>query len=221
MIPTLDEEGELTELLPEIRRESDLVVVSDGGSRDGTRRVARELGADVVEAPRGRGTQLNRGARRALELGAKEFLFLHADTRLPRGARDSVVAALASGAVGGGFFVRFDEAGFLYRFGERVVNLRTRATRLPLGDQAQFVRSDHFVAMAGFRDWPLLEDLDFARRLKRGGRIALIPVPVVTSARRYVAQGPVRTVAKNWAIWALFTLGVPVHRLARWYGKGR
>jgi hypothetical protein len=125
--------------------------------------------------------------------------------------------AVAAGAAGGAFLVRFDVDSPLYRGGARVVNLRTRCTRLALGDQAQFATRETFVALAGFRAWPILEDLDFARRLKRLGRVAILAPPVTTSARRFERRGPARTVALNWLLWTLFLCGVSPHRLARLY----
>jgi len=218
IVPTLDEAGELRRLLPELAAMADEVVVSDGESSDGTADVARELGATVVVGPAGRGGQLNRGAAAST---ADVLLFLHADTRLPPGAADRVRAALAAGAPGGGFLVRFDDRRPLLALGERLVNLRTRATRLPLGDQAQFTRRVTFDELGGFREWPVLEDLDFALRLRRRGRPAVLAPPVTTAARRFVAGGIFRTVARNWLIWGLFACGVPPRRLARLYRKVR
>ncbi len=105
----------------------------------------------------------------------------------------------------------------MLRLGARLINLRTRLTGLPLGDQAQFVTREAFDRLQGFRDWPILEDLDFALRLKRLGRTVLIDERVTTAARRFLEQGIVRTVSTNWLIWGLFLLGVPPQRLARLY----
>jgi hypothetical protein len=96
-------------------------------------------------------------------------------------------------------------------------NARSRISGIALGDQAQFVTREAFVRLGGYREWPLLEDLDFARRLKRAGRVAMLPLAVSTSARRFVQRGPVRTVATNWLIWTLFACGVPPARLVRLY----
>ena len=218
LIPTLDEEETLRRNLPAALAAAGEVVVSDGGSRDATVRVARELGARVVTGPPGRGPQLNRAAAAT---GAEVLLVLHADTGLPAGAVEAVRAAVAAGAVGGGFLVRFDADGFVYRLGERVANLRARRTRAPLGDHGQFVTRAAFEALGGFREWPLLEDLDFIRRLRRRGRVAVLPLHVTTSARRFEAGGPLRTVLRNWLIWVLFAVGVSPHRLARLYGHVR
>lgn len=218
LIPTLDEEATLRRNLPAVMAAADEVVVSDGGSRDGSREVARGLGARVVEGPAGRGGQLNRAAAAA---SADAFLVLHADTVLPPGGVDAVRRAVADGARGGAFLVRFDGGSWVYRLGERVVNLRTRWAKTPLGDQGQFVARAAFEQLGGFREWPILEDLDFIRRLKRGGRVAILPLAVTTSARRFEAAGPLRTVLRNWLIWSLFVLGVPPHRLARLYRQVR
>lgn len=219
VIPTLDEEGNLAALLAELRGRVDEIVVSDGGSKDGTVALARRLGATVVEGPPGRGGQLARGAAAT---AAELLVFLHADTHLAPGACDAVRAALASGAVGGGFKVRFDADRPLLRLGAWLINLRTLLTRVPLGDQAQFTSRETYQAMGGFCDYPLLEDLDFARRLKRRGKIAILEPPLTTSARRFVSLGIPRTIATNWFIWLLYFAGVSPYRLARLYrGKGR
>jgi rSAM/selenodomain-associated transferase 2 len=217
VVPALNEEEALRRHLPAALAVADEVVVSDGGSTDRTPQVARELGARVVTGPPGRGGQLNRGAAAAT---ADVLLFLHADTTLPPGGAQAVREAVAKGAAGGAFLVRFDSGG-LMRLGSRLVNLRTRLTRLPLGDQGQFATRETFDRLGGFMDWPILEDLDFAKRLRRTGRFVLIEDAVTTGARRYLRQGVLRTVATNWLIWFLFFLGVSPHRLARLYGHIR
>jgi rSAM/selenodomain-associated transferase 2 len=218
VIPTLNEEAALRQLLPAALAAADEVVVSDGGSLDGTVEVARTLGARVVTGPPGRGGQLTRGADAT---DAPLLLFLHADTRLPPDGVERVRAAVAGGAAGGGFLMRFDARGARLRLGERLINARTRLIRCPLGDQAHFVTREAFRALGGYRDWPILEDLDFALRLRRHGRTALIDSPVTTAARRFVRQGVVRTVATNWLIWILYFCGVSPHRLARLYRQIR
>lgn len=215
IVPTLDEEENLRRLLPALRGECDVVVVSDGGSDDASVTVARGLGARVVEGPAGRGGQLNRGAAAAAD--ADVLLFLHADTRLPPGACERVRAAVAAGDGHGAFYLRFDHPALHLRIAARLINLRTRLTGLPLGDQAQWVTAERFRAVGGFRDWPILEDLDLMRRLKRHARPVLLAPPVVTAARRYVRGGFLRTVARNWLIWLLYAGGVSPHRLASLY----
>jgi rSAM/selenodomain-associated transferase 2 len=218
VIPTLNEEASLRRNLAAVLAAADEVVVSDGGSGDRSAAVAAELGAQVVSGPAGRGAQLNRGAAAAT---APILLFLHADTTLPAGGVDLVRAAIAAGAVGGGFFARFDVDRPLHRLGGWLINRRTEITRVPLGDQAQYATRRAFDALGGYRPWPILEDLDFARRLKRHGRVTMLPAPVTTAARRFVEGGVLRTVATNWLIWALFFVGVSPERLARLYREIR
>jgi rSAM/selenodomain-associated transferase 2 len=218
VVPTLNEEAAVRRYLPAALAVADEVIVSDGGSGDGTLAVARELGARVVEGPPGRGGQLNRGAAAAT---ADVLLFLHADTTLPARGAERVREAVAQGAPGGAFFLRFDVDRPVQRLGSRLINWRTRRLRVPLGDQAQFATRETFESLRGFRDWPLLEDLDFALRLRRLPGFTLIEEPVTTGARRFVEQGAVRTVATNWLIWLLFLCGVSPHRLARLYRQIR
>jgi rSAM/selenodomain-associated transferase 2 len=214
VIPTLNEEQALARSLPIVVSTGVRVVIADGGSRDSTRDLARRLGAVVVEAPRGRGPQLNAGAAAC---DAEAILFLHADTVPPSTAIVAVEEALQHGFVGGGFLVRFDAPGAVYRFGSAMVNLRSRLTRLPLGDQAQFASRRVFESLGGFREWPILEDLDFIRRLRTAGRVAVLSPPVHTSARRFEQFGPVRTLANNWLIFTLFALGASPAQLRRLY----
>lgn len=222
VVPTLNEEGTLRRTLPAMLAMlaiGDEVVVSDGGSKDGTVAVARDLGARVVSGPSGRGGQLNRGAA-AVE-HAEILLFLHADTVLPPQGIEAVREAVERGAPGGAFFLRFDVDRPMQRLGSWLINWRTRLIRIPLGDQAQFATRETFERLGGFRDWPILEDLDFAMRLRRLEGMAIIEAPVITGARRFVEQGAVRTVAINWLIWILYFLGVSPHRLARLYRQIR
>jgi len=231
VVPTLNEEATIAHTLPAAQaalaalaaREplaaGSELVVADGGSLDRTVEVARALGARVVTGPAGRGGQLNRGAAATT---AEVLLFLHADTTLPEGALAAIRAAIGGKPViGGAFLVRFDEGGPLLRFGAWLINQRTRATRLPLGDQAHFVTRAAFEQLGGYRDWPILEDLDFAWRLRRHGRTVILRQRVTTGARRFVELGVARTVATNWLIWLLFVAGVSPRRLARFYSQVR
>lgn len=222
VIPTLDERAALQVCLPRALALSPEVVVSDGGSRDGTVELARELGARVVSGPPGsrpgRGEQLNRGAAAS---DAPALLFLHADTRLPAAAIDEIRRALAGGAPGGGFRIAFDPAPWKMRLAARLINARTAITGTPLGDQSQFATRRAFETLGGFCPWPILEDLDFARRLRRLGRPAILDGPSTTGARRFLRHGVVRTVSTNWLIWGLFFCGVAPARLARLYEKIR
>ncbi|MCH9647415.1 MAG: TIGR04283 family arsenosugar biosynthesis glycosyltransferase [Deltaproteobacteria bacterium] len=216
IMPTLDEEAAISQHVADARQVADQLIVSDGGSQDKTRDLAHREGAEVVVGPCGRGPQLNLGAKAA---EAEVLVFLHADTRLPRSAAELIRHAVRNQAVGGGFLLRFDSDQKRFKFAAKLINWRTRFSRLPLGDQAQFVSRSAFETLGGFQKWPILEDLDFARRLKKQGKTVILEDPVVTSARRYQQGGLIRTTARNWTIWLLFCLGVSPHRLSRLYRR--
>lgn len=219
VIPTLNEEAALAENLEPARSVADILVVADGGSSDRSLELAIEHGAKTVVSEPSRGLQLRSGAQLAITHGATVLLFLHADTILPDDCRRRIRHALDDGAVGGGFSIRFDDPRRLFRLGAGIVNLRTRMFKIPLGDQAQFVLATVYEELGGFADWPILEDLDFVRRLKRRGPIAIVTAPVLTQARRFQEHGITRTVGTNWLIWLLFLVGVEPERLARLYPR--
>jgi len=201
--------------VPDPGAEVDLEVwVVDGGSADSTRERAARAGARVIESPPGRATQLERGARAS---AGEVLLFLHADTRLPRGWARSVERALRDErVVGGAFGFGFDEQSPALRFIEFGARLRNRLFALPYGDQALFVRRRVLEALGGVPQTPILEDLELVVALKRRGRLALLPERVRTSARRYRAGGPLRTMFLHWGLGALWALGVPSQRIASW-----
>ena len=184
---------------------ADEVIVVDGQSSDRTREIAREAGATVVECEPMRSRQFNRGAEIAR---GDALIFLHADTSLPPGACAAVARALET-AEFGGFRIAFAESLRRLRFVAFLINLRTRLTRAPWGDQAQFVRRG-----TRFREIPLMEDYELATRFRRR---VLLPLTVMTSGRRFLQKGLVRTAALNWAIIAAWHLGVSPETLARWY----
>lgn len=214
IIPTFNEEDALRRHLPPILLESDQVVVSDGGSTDSTIAVARDAGADTVCGLTQRGQQLNRGAEAAT---GDLLLFLHADTTLPTGAGRLIREAVDTGAQGGAFYLRFNTDHPVMTLASQLINIRSRLTRCPLGDQGIFVSRNTFNDLGGFREWPILEDLDFARRLKETGDVQLLRQPIITSARRYLRQGIARTILTNWTIFFLYLIGVSPHRLAKLY----
>ena len=218
VMPVLQEAPRVRAAIDAARPHCDDLVVVDGGSSDRTAELAAAAGVRVRTVPRaGRGLQLRAGADLAIRAGADVLLFLHADTRLPPAARLDVERAVNCGAAGGGFLIDFEAAPPLLRRGRILVDLRTRWLRLPLGDQAQFVTAAAYAASGGFADLPILEDLDFIRRLRRQGPISVVKRRATTSSRRFAERGVVRTVATNWLIWSLFAAGVKPARLAGLY----
>jgi rSAM/selenodomain-associated transferase 2 len=162
------------------------VIVADGGSADATADIARRMGICVVPVRPGRGRQMNAGA--ALASG-EVLLFLHVDTKLPGGFRKHVWSTLDRGAVAGAFVLRIDDEHSGLRWIEWGAILRSHYLQMPYGDQGLFVRSELFHRVGGFPNWPLMEDYELCRRLRRHGRILLAPAAVSTSAA-VVEAGP-------------------------------
>ena len=218
VIPTLNEHAAIARALGCTALEGVERVVVDGGSTDGTVERARELGAEcVLEDRANRAGQMDAGYRAAR---GGVLLFLHADTLLPPGWDERVRAALARPEVAGGAFgLRFESERPLYRFIEFGARLRTRLGGVPYGDQALFVRREALDAAGGIAQVPIFEDLDLARSIRRSGELVLIERPVMTSPRRYEANGVLRTWLRNSAALSAYLLGVDRERVARWYRR--
>jgi len=162
---------------------------------------------------------MNEGAKASR---GEVLLFLHADTQLPRDATTVINRALADHRmVGGRFEVRFDRPSMWGTIISRMMNWRSRLSGLATGDQALFVRRPLFEQMGGFADMPLMEDIEFSRRLKRKGATAALTATVTTSFRRWEQQGPLRTILLMWTLRFLYWIGVSPHTLSRWYGLVR
>ena len=218
IIPTLNEVLQIGRTLESVRRCEDIeVIVVDGGSVDGTPELAQFLGATVLTAPPGRGRQMNAGAARA---AGEILLFLHADTLLPEHWDDHVKSTLAEpGTAAGAFEIRLSRAVRWGRIVERLANFRSRVFQLPYGDQALFLRADVFRRAGRFPEWPIMEDFEFIRRLRKGGRIRIVPVAAVTSARRWEKLGVLRTTIINQVVIVAYLAGVSPAVLARLYHR--
>jgi len=220
IIPALDEAAHIVatlESLGEMRRRGHEVIVVDGGSGDATAALARGHADCVVVCAPGRAEQMNAGARAA---AGDVFLFLHADSRLPRDADRLVLQGLAaSGTVWGRFDVRIAGSQRLLRLVERMMNLRSRLTRICTGDQGIFVRRDTFEAIGGFPRQALMEDIAISARLRRVSAPLCLRERCLTSARRWEGGGVLRTIVMMWWLRLQYAFGVTPERLARAYAR--
>lgn len=219
IIPTLNEAANLAITLAPLRGIIGVeVVVADGGSLDGTGELAEVAGARVVATPPGRACQQNLGAA---ETTGEVLLFLHADTILPAGFAEAVRAALARPSVAAGAFrLRIGGEGKGLRLVERLANWRSRWFGMPYGDQGLFMRREIFVAVGGFPEQEIMEDFELVRRLRKRGKIAVLELAVLTSARRWQRLGVARTTLINQLVIMGYFLGVAPARLAGWYRGG-
>lgn len=215
IVPTLNEATMMRDLaasLGRLRGEFE-VIVCDGGSADATVEMARQCGLRVIEAPRGRGLQMNAGAKLAK---GETLLFLHADTRLPESALALVADALTDDKVCGGNF------GLIFGGDTREARLLTRIYPLLrlggmlYGDSAIFVRRGVFELLDGYREYPIFEDCDLYRRMRRVGRFVRLNARATTSSRRFEGK-----FIRTFALWSLMQvlswLGVNPNFLNRLY----
>jgi uncharacterized protein len=218
IIPTLNEAGHIANTIASIGKRNHIqIVVTDGGSSDDTVFIAKSLGATVIQSSPPRSRQLNQGA----DVASKEvLLFLHADTRLPEDFDKSVFLALKhKGVAAGAFELRIDSHYPILRFIEYVANLRSRYLKLPYGDQAIFMLSEIFHQTGGFPDMPIMEDFELIRRLHKKGDVVTVTKPVVTSSRRWLNQGILKTTLINQLIVLSYYTGISIDTIARLYRR--
>jgi rSAM/selenodomain-associated transferase 2 len=219
VIPTLNAGATLAATLAALRGELSVdVAVCDGGSTDDTVAIARQAGATVVTAPAGRGGQLAAGA---LAGDASWILFLHADTVLEPGwigAARAFMARRTNIGKAGYFRLRFDAVDPRARRVERLAAWRSSRFGLPYGDQGLLIARALYEYLDGFKPLPLMEDVEFARRV---GRKNLVPLDAeaVTSAARYERDGWVMRPLRNLSCLALYLAGLPPRTIARLYGR--
>ncbi|MBE9537992.1 MAG: TIGR04283 family arsenosugar biosynthesis glycosyltransferase [Proteobacteria bacterium] len=218
IIPVLNEQGRigpLLQVLADCYPGSQLLVV-DGGSTDATVAEARAHCGEVICSEPGRAVQMNTGARAAN--GAYLF-FLHADT-LPTISEAELQQYIASGPPWGFFRVRLSGCHWMFRVIEWAMNLRSGLTAVATGDQMIFVRRDLFVESGGFAVIPLMEDIEYCKRLRKEARPLLVRQVVETSSRRWEQGGIISTVVRMWTLRLAYFLGVPPSRLKAHYVNG-
>ena len=217
VMPVLDEAAEidaaLAALVP-LRADGQQLIVVDGGSRNGTLAQCSGRADVVLQAPRGRASQMNAGAAQAQ---GDVLLFLHADTRLPGDAGVAIEQAISAGVQWGRFDVTITGRSPMFPVISALMNLRSRRTGIATGDQAIFVRRDLFERIGGYADLPLMEDIDLCKRLRVCSAPACLRQRVSTSGRRWERHGVWRTIILMWRLRWRFWRGEPAESLARAY----
>jgi rSAM/selenodomain-associated transferase 2 len=220
VMPVLNEAPRIEQALralQSLRASGHEVIVVDGGSMDGSARLAATLADSVLTAERGRAHQMNRGAQAAR---GDVLLFLHADTRLPEHAERLVLNEMArTGREWGRFDVRIDGGHGLLRLVGALMNFRSRLTGICTGDQTIFVSRQLFLRLGGFPPIALMEDIALSRKLRRVSRPLRVGTPVHTSARRWERGGVVRTILLMWWLRLRYFFGASPAHLARIYDR--
>lgn len=221
IIPTFNEEAGLESLLLQLAQFSTEVphelIVVDGKSADRTREIALRYCDRVLITDPGRGKQLNRGASSAT---GEILWFLHADSSVDRECIPKLLQKVSEGARGGCFRVRFRDPRPTFRVIAWGSNVRAMWLKSFYGDQGIFVEREVFQKLGGFRDLPIMEDLEFSRRLRKAVPVGVVEATLETSPRRF-RKGVVRTILLMQVLKLAFFFRVNPKVLARMYGAGR
>ena len=220
IIPAINEANNIAKTIESIgpgnKKE---VIVVDGESNDDTVWIAKSLGAKVITSSPPRARQMNQGAAKAT---GDVLVFLHADTRLPEKFEDFIFNSFKQPKmVAGAFELRMDSPMPGLRLIERLANWRSRFLKMPYCDQAIFISSRVFHQIGGFPDIPIMEDFELIRRLQKQGKIVILPVPVLTSPRRWQNLGILKTTLINQLVIATYFMGIAPEVIARWYGRSK
>jgi rSAM/selenodomain-associated transferase 2 len=219
IVPVLNEAHLIERFLLRLRErapDAEIIVV-DGGSDDETAHLAAGLADQVLISARGRAVQMNVGARAA---GGELLWFLHVDVEPPPRSLEEIVRVMNEPRNAGGFFrIRLPRSEFVYRLSDAFAHYAGILLRLRCGDHGLFCRREIFDAIGGFPEVPLLEDIEFFRQLRRQGRVVTVRRRLIASTRRYEKIGPWRVTLAYGLIAALYTLRVPLPRLAAIYQR--
>lgn len=231
IIPTLNEESLIEKNLAFIKKElsaishqlSAEVIVADGGSRDRTVEIARRFADRVCISNKGRGEQMNAGTKVS---EGDLLLFLHSDSIVHLSGIVNMLKAMEyNNVIGGAFRLKIDSPTPMYKCWGKiafeiistVANMRARILGIAYGDQGIFVRRNIFYAVGGYPDIPLMEDVEFVKRLKGNGKFIILSECITTSSRRWDREGILYTTIRNWILISLYLMGVSPSRLKGWY----
>jgi rSAM/selenodomain-associated transferase 2 len=218
VIPSWRDTENLSALLPSLATQERITetIVVDASGDGRAEQIALASGATFIPCSTpNRGQQMNLGAAAS---SGDAIVFQHCDTGLDDSHLEAIQVALADPRiVGGAFFRKFDGRHPRLMWLETVARFLTRHGGTLYGDQSIFVRRDVFEKLGGFAQIPLMEDVEFSRRLRGAGKIAVLDPPVASSARRHLKRGAWRTTIQNGLFIVLYNLGVSPHRLHRWY----
>ena len=188
------------------------IIVADGGSTDGTAGLAAGLCDQLMVIDRSRAVQMNAGARAA---HGDVLWFVHVDAQVPEGCLNEITRIMDNRKVVGGYFRILLPPGFVYRLTDSFAHYAGLLLRMRCGDHGIFCRRTVFADIGGFPEVPLMEDVEFFRRLLRRGRVVHSHKRILVNPRRYEAIGCARLTLAYGFIASLYAFGVPLSVLAR------
>ena len=192
------------------------IIVADGGSSDRTQDLAAGLCDEIAVSKRNRAAQMNLGARAAT---GDVLWFVHVDAEVPKECLPEIARILDDGTVAGGYFRIHLPTDPIYRITDTFAHYAGMLLRMRCGDHGIFCRRTAFVDIGRFPTVPLMEDVEFFRRLHRSGHVVHSEKRIVVSPRRYEAIGPARLTCAYGLIATLYVCNVPLSVLARIYQR--
>ena len=194
------------------------VIVIDGDENRSTIKMIEEKKVIRLSSSSGRSIQMNYGADMAK---GDIILFLHSDTLLSENSLIKIIETMKNKNISAGAFdLTINAKHFAFRVIEKFATYRSRLTRIPFGDQAIFIRKDIFKKLCGYKEIPVMEDIDLMQRIKKAQlKIRFISPGVLTSARRWKEDGIIYCTLRNWCILILYFSGVSATRLFRYNTK--
>ncbi len=218
IIPVLNEAASIDQFLQELTAVNDSsieIIVVDGGSSDNTASLVSKHNVVLINSAKGRARQMNAGAAIA---SGDILLFVHSDTKFSSITEQLLCISATDSANSWGFFkIQLSGQHWMYRIIELMMNFRSQSTGVATGDQCIFVRHELFKKIKGYKDIPLMEDVELSKRLKRESRPYIIKKMITTSSRRWEKNGIVSTILLMWRLRFLFFIGVSPTRLAKNY----
>ncbi|MBN4080064.1 TIGR04283 family arsenosugar biosynthesis glycosyltransferase [Beggiatoa alba] len=218
IIPTLNEAASIYKTLSRLRvlkSKGHEIIIVDGGSTDKTLSICKQFTDKIFVSEKGRAMQMNLGAK----LARNDILvFLHADTLLPDNVDMLISQALKhSRKQWGRFNIKLSGAQLVLRVIEVLINIRSFLSGIATGDQTIFVTKGLFKRINGFREIPLMEDIELSKSLKRYSRPLCLNAAVITSSRRWETNGYFKTILLMWKLRLLYFLGVSPKQLVKLY----
>ena len=216
IVPTLNEAELIQPFLQHLRERAAEaeIIVADGGSSDGTANLAVGFCESVVTTRPNRAIQMNAGASTAHDA---ILWFIHVDAEIPWGCLEEIERIMNDPNVAGGFFRIRLPRSFIYRLTDTFAHYAGLLLQMRCGDHGIFCRRTAFLDVGGFPDVPLMEDVEFFRRLRRRGRVICSRKRILASSRRYETIGRVRLTLAYGLIAALYVSGIPLKKLASIY----
>lgn len=223
IVPVFHEAERINDLIESLNRlDSDRnieIIIVDGSQERDTLIAVRSKQIVKISSEKGRAIQMNAGAFVAK---GEVLIFLHADTELPIRALGKIHSLMErSDYVAGAFDLGIKSDKFIYKAIGTLSSLRSRLSRIPFGDQAIFIRKEYFDRMGGYKEIPLMEDVELMRRIKRSEKkIRIFYDRVMTSPRRWEKEGVIYCTVRDWTLRILYLLGMSPNRLVKYYKNG-